>query len=68
MKKLKTEKMNMIEACSTFCPVKAVDGDELVITSWIAVGLFIASEVLSILDIEPNGLLQLAKSLFKKII
>ena len=58
--------MNSIEACNTFCPVKAVDSDDLVVTSWIAVGLFVASEVLSLMDVEPNGLIQLAKSLFKR--
>ena len=58
--------MNLIEACSTFCPVKAVDSDDLVVTSWIAVGLFVASEVLSLMDVEPNGLIQLVKSLFKR--
>ena len=58
--------MNIIEACSTFCPVKAVDSDDLVVTSWIAFGLFIMSEVLSLMDVEPNGLLQLVKSIFKR--
>jgi hypothetical protein len=58
--------MNSIEACNTFCPVKAVDSDDLVITSWIAAGLFIMSEVLSLMDVEPNGLLQLVKSIFKR--
>ena len=58
--------MNLIEACSTFCPVEGVDSDDLVVTSWVAVALFVASEVLSLMDVEPNGLLQLVRSLFKR--
>ena len=54
--------MNIIEACSTFCPVEAVDGDDLIVTSWIAVALFVASEALSLMKVEPNGLLQLVRS------
>ena len=54
--------MNSIEACNTFCPVEAVDSEDLVVTSWIAVGLFVASEALSFMNVEPNGLLQLVRS------
>ena len=58
--------MNIVEACGTFCPVKAEDSDDLIVTSWIAVALFVASEALSLMKVEPNGLLQLISSLFKR--
>lgn len=59
--------MNIVEACSTFCPVKVVDSDDLVVTSWVAVGLFIMSEALTFMNVEPNGLLQLVRSFCKRL-
>jgi len=52
------------DACATFCPTVASDGD-VSYHSWIAVTLFVASEIMSFMDVEPNGVLQACMGMLK---
>ena len=58
--------IDIVDACSKFCPVGAVDGDDIVFSSWIAVGLFVLSEGLAFIDIEPNGVLHAVAGFFRR--
>ena len=56
------------EVCSNFCPVEAAgNGGEIEYSSWIAVGLFVFSEAMAYMDVEPNGLLQAVTGLLRKL-
>ena len=55
------------EVCSNFCPVEAANGGEIGFSSWVAVGLFVMSEAMAYMDVEPNGLLQAVTALLRKL-
>ena len=57
--------IDIVDACSNFCPVEVVDGDEIAFHSWLAVALFLASEIMAFMDVEPNGILQAVVGIFK---
>ena len=60
--------VDIVELCANFCPVQASNGGgEVEFSSWIAVLLFVASEAMAYLDVEPNGLLQAVTGLLRKI-
>ena len=57
--------VDIVDACSSFCPVEVVDGDDIAFHSWVAVALFLASEVMSFMDVEPNGIIQAVVGMLK---
>ena len=52
------------DACATFCPTVASDGD-VSYHSWVAVALFLASEIMSFMDVEANGIIQAVVGMLK---
>ena len=61
--------VDILELCSNFCPVDAANGGgEIQFSSWMAVGLFVASEALAFFDVEANGLLHGLTGFLRKLI
>ena len=59
--------MDIVDACGKFCPVQVANGGEIEFSSWVAVGLFLMSEAMAFMDVEPNGILQAITGLLRKL-
>ena len=57
--------IDIVDACSNFCPVEVVDGDDITFHSWVAVALVLASEIMSFMDVEANGIIQAVVGMLK---
>jgi hypothetical protein len=68
MMKKEMEDVNLSQACQLLCPtINRGGGDDMVAYSWVGVTLFLVSELLTYVDIQPNGIIQSAIHMLRTV-
>ena len=59
------EQLDLSQACQLICSTTNSGDDDMAAYSWIGVALFLVSELLTYVDVQPNGIIQVVAGILK---